>query len=121
MELNAPWQLGLASELEPRRLLTNPVRPELKVAELLRASAAWAAIHPEDVVEALTVIFNRTGIPRRDRRFDACQKAVAAALGGEYRNLAEVCVAEGPGAVSAAFLRASLAAAKQAVQGRAAR
>ncbi|MHB1892649.1 MAG: hypothetical protein ACYCTZ_04010 [Candidatus Dormibacteria bacterium] len=106
VEMNTPWQLGLVNVIDQGRV--QPGRPEVHVAELLRASAAWVAIHPEDALEALQLMFDRLEIPRSDPRFNACGDAVRAALGEGYRSLAELCLAEGPGAVSAAFQRAGM-------------
>ncbi|MHB8324794.1 MAG: hypothetical protein ACYDEA_03475 [Candidatus Dormibacteria bacterium] len=95
--------------------LPEPVRPELGIADLLGASSAWASAHPRQAVEAVTAIFEGAGIAQGDPRFEACKRAVKAAISGEYRGptavrLAALFQAGGPRAITAAFHRASLTA-----------
>ncbi len=95
--------------------LPVPVHPEFAVADLLGAASAWAAVHPMGAVGALAAIFEGTGIPEDDPRFEACKQALKAAIGGEFRGttamrLQALFEAGGPRAITAAFHRASMAA-----------
>lgn len=92
-----------------------PVRPELGAAELMGAASAWASAHPRQGVEALTAVFEGARIAQSDPRFEACKRAVKAAIGGDYQGstavqLAALFQAGGPRAITAAFHRASLTA-----------